>query len=48
MCIYISKLSKKKASTETFLLYNVNVFVNIHPRSRGNLPLLDNPAKSLQ
>lgn len=47
MCIYISKLSKKKASTETFLLYNV-VFINIHPHSKGNLPLLDNLAKSLQ
>lgn len=45
--LFSSKLSKKKASDETFLMLFVTIF-NIRPHSRGNLLPLGNLAKSLR
>jgi hypothetical protein len=41
MCV---KITKKKVSYETF---SVGCMINIHPRSKDNLRLLDNQAKFL-
>ncbi len=41
------KFKQKKSPNRTFFCCDCLFFLNIHPRSKGNLRLLDNRAKSL-